>query len=387
MFHKGDTEFTQSKDERIPVLLITGFLGSGKTTLLNRLIRHPSMAGSLVIINEIGEIGIDHLLVSTPTENIVLLSNGCLCCVLQGDLVTTFADVYEKRVSGECLTFDRVIVETTGLADPVPIIQTLVTDSSIAQHFRLESVITMVDGVHGELQLAKHREPVKQVVVADSLLMSKTDIASIADVNSLRSKLGQINPTAQILNAPIEVVDPRIVFPRRAGNAGAIGNDVDNWLHGSTSGYRASPSVEVGATQLRDQQSGAAHVSDLNVFTVYYDTPISGEALQLWLHMLAGFRGHDLLRVKGILNVGGSPFVVHVVQTIIGEPVRLERWPSDDRRSRLVFITRRITKSDVEGMLDELSLWGEKKRSSVSRTAIDPAVYANFVRLAARVRR
>jgi G3E family GTPase len=382
MLVKNEDGCRDSKDARIPVLLITGFLGSGKTTLLNRLIRHPSMANSLVIVNEIGEVGIDHLLVSAPTENLVLLSNGCLCCVLQGDLVTTFAEVYARRVSGQCPTFDRVIVETTGLADPVPIIQTLITDRVIAEHFRLETVITLVDGVHGESQLTTHREPVKQVVVADLLLISKTDIASISDVHSVRSKLGRINPNAQIRNAHEEAIDPpHLIFRTRVGNVGGAATGVDSTSDESAVAYQAT-FLREGAGKLLEE---GVHTNGLNVFTVYHDAPIAETALQLWLHMLAGFRGHDVLRVKGILNVEGNPLVVHLVQTIIDEPVRLERWPSDDRRSRLVFITRTVTKLDVERMLDDLSLWAVK-RPADARTTIDPAAYADFVRLATSVR-
>jgi G3E family GTPase len=373
----------QPGDERIPVFLITGFLGSGKTTLLNKAVRHPALANSLVIINEIGEIGIDHLLVSTPSDNLLLLSNGCLCCVLQGDLVSTFAAIHEKRRDGQCPAFDQVIVETTGLADPVPIIQTLVTDRVIADHFRLAGVITLVDAVHGELQLARHRESVKQAVVADSLLISKTDLAPRADVDSLRARLARINPTASIRDAPRDMAEPRLVFPRQTA---VTANDVENWLRGSTFREQSGGSAEASTRPGDNAHTRGAHASDVNVFTIYHEAPIGEEALHLWLHMLAGFRGHDVLRVKGILNVQGSPLVVHVVQTIIDEPVRLERWPSDDRRSRLVFITRKITKRDVEGMLESLSLWAPK-RTLESRASIDPTAYANFVRLATSVRR
>src|SRR5688572_27637380 len=181
-------------ETRLPVSIITGFLGSGKTTLLNRLLRHPSMARCLVIINEFGEIGIDHLLVSIPSENMMLLNNGCLCCMFKGDLGETFADIYAKRASGTVPFFDQVIVENTGLADPVPIIQTIVTDEEIARNFRLGTVVTLVDGVHGEAQLEQTPEAVKQITVADSLLVSKADLAGATNVAALRERLGEINP-------------------------------------------------------------------------------------------------------------------------------------------------------------------------------------------------
>src|SRR3990172_11899627 len=187
-------------ENRIPVVMLTVFLGSGKTTLLNRLLQDPAMAKCLVIINEFGEIGIDHLLVSVPSENMMLLNNGCLCCVLKGDLVDTFSEIHAQRSRGEIPWFDRVIVETTGLADPVPVIQTIVTDEDICGNFRLELVATLVDGVHGEAQLGQTAESVKQVVVADTLLISKTDLASAAGLASLRERLRKVNPGARLLD-------------------------------------------------------------------------------------------------------------------------------------------------------------------------------------------
>jgi G3E family GTPase len=218
--------------------------------------------------------------------------------------------------------------------------------------------------------------------VADLLLISKTDIASISDVHSVRSKLGRINPNAQIRNAHEEAIDPpHLIFRTRVGNVGGAATGVDSTSDESAVAYQAT-FLREGAGKLLEE---GVHTNGLNVFTVYHDAPIAETALQLWLHMLAGFRGHDVLRVKGILNVEGNPLVVHLVQTIIDEPVRLERWPSDDRRSRLVFITRTVTKLDVERMLDDLSLWAVK-RPADARTTIDPAAYADFVRLATSVR-
>jgi len=368
----------QQNDMRLPVFIITGFLGSGKTTLLNQLLQHPSMTNSLVIINEFGEIGIDHLLVSTPSENLLLLNNGCLCCVFKGDLVETFADVYAKRARGDIPAFDQVIVETTGLADPVPVIQTIVTDNVISNHFCLEAVVTLVDGIHGETQLKKNPESVKQVAMADLLLISKTDLVPDTEVYALREKLKYINPTADILAVVLGAVDPKELFHHGVRDSAARAADVERWLGLEAYRHHDTPLLQIG----RPHRYGHVvdrHDKHLHTFSLYYETPIRRSALALWLHMLAGFHGRDLLRVKGVLNVDGDPVVIHVVQTIIHEPVTLSQWPSDDRRSRIVFITRKITKDDIAKTLDALSL-GEP---TISRgAAIDPAAYANFVRIA-----
>ncbi len=368
----------QLNDTLLPVSIITGFLGSGKTTLLNQLLQHPAMANSLVIINEFGEIGIDHLLVSMPSENLLLLNNGCLCCVLQGELVETFADIYAKRARGEIPAFDQVIVETTGLADPVPVIQTIVTDATIADYFCLEAVVTLVDGVHGENQLEQNPESVKQVAVADSLLISKTDLVPNAEVSALRKKLKKINPGADILTVANGAVDPKELFYRGVRDSAAHAADVERWL--GLAAYRQHDVIIPETSRLRKQDFAVGrHDKDLHTFSLYYEKPIRRPALALWLNMLAGFRGRDLLRVKGVLNVEGDPVVIHVVQTILHEPVTLKQWPSDDRSSRIVFITRNITRQDIAKTLEALSF---VESATPRGSAIDPAAYANFVRMA-----
>jgi len=369
-----------NRETRLPVSIITGFLGSGKTTLLNRLLQHASMANSLVIINEFGEIGIDHLLVSVPSENMMLLNNGCLCCVFRGDLVQTFADVYTKRSRGEVPMFDRIVVETTGLADPVPVIQTIVTDEDIAPHYCLETVVTLVDAVHGEAQLNRNAESVKQVAVADTLLISKTDLASEAQADSLRVKLRQLNPGAEVCAALHGAIDPGKLFFAGSGDSSAKLGELERWL-------------DVEAPQAHEHHDHLQHARDpegrvdtleehkeaLQTFSLYYEAPISRPALALWLNMLSSFLGPDLLRVKGVLNVEGEPVVVHVVQTIVHEPLPLKEWPTADRRSRLVFITRSIGKQQLERTLEVFRL----ADSAIPRgAAIDPEAYTNFARLA-----
>jgi G3E family GTPase len=366
-------------DTRIPVSIITGFLGSGKTTLLNCLLRHPSMANSLVIINEFGEIGIDHLLVSIPSENMLLLNNGCLCCVFKGDLGETFADVYAKRARGEVPLFDQVIVETTGLADPVPILQTIVTDEEIARNFCLAAVTTLVDGVHGEAQLEQTAEAVKQVAVADSLLVSKTDLAGETDTAALRERLKTINPGAAIYNVTHGEFDPDILFRSGMRHASISAADIERWLNlkAFQSDRTSRPYVQVKHSGLDARTQ--LHGGDIQTFSLYYEKPIQRAALALWLNMLSSFRGPDLLRVKGVVNVDGEPVVIHAVQTIVHEPLPLAAWPSDDRRSRLVFITRNISEAEISRTFDAFSM----AESIVScDPVIDPEAYRNFARLA-----
>jgi G3E family GTPase len=363
---------TQHETARLSVSIITGFLGSGKTTLLNRLLQHRSMRDALVIINELGEIGIDHLLVSTPSENLVLLNNGCLCCVLRGDLAQTFAELYEKRARGDVPSFGQVLVETTGLADPVPVIQSIVTDPAIAPRYRLGAVVTLVDAVHGEGQLERHPESVKQVAVADRLLISKMDLVPDAQVCALQRALGDINPSADVLMA-LDVSDPDQVFRHGVQGSAARADDVERWLRVPT--YRRVdrfPSVP-------RPQVGDRHDGRVRTFSLIHDRPIRAPALAFWMNMIASFHGRGLLRVKGLLNVEGDPVAIHVVQTIVHEPIVLRKWPDDDRRSRIVFITRDIESREIAKTLDALS-FTEPPASPDLR--IDPAAYERFVRAA-----
>jgi G3E family GTPase len=358
---------------RTPVAVITGFLGSGKTTLLNRLLQRSEMAGAAVIINEFGEIGLDHLLIATPSENTVLLSSGCLCCTVRGDLVETLADLYRKRRDAQVPPFDRVIVETTGLADPVPIIQTLVSDPELAPLFGLDSVITLVDAVNGADQLDRNAESVKQAAVADRLLLTKVDLASDETTAALQSRLERINPGAEIHRAVHGAIEPGALFGAAIAAGHASPDALHRWLR--------EASFEALESHAHDGHAhGAAH--DVNrhddhirAFCVYHEAPVTAAGLEMWLNMLSALRGANLLRVKGLLNVDGKPVAVHAVQTLIHEPVALERWPDDDRRSRLVFITRDMARADIERTLPML---GFRADAAQART-LDPAAYAQFL--------
>ena len=348
-----------------PVSIITGFLGSGKTTLLNRLLQRREMAGAAVIINELGEIALDHLLIATPSENTVLLSSGCLCCTVRGDLVATLADLYRKRRDAVIPGFDRVVVETTGLADPVPILQTVVTDPELAALFRLDSVVTLVDGVNGASQLDHHAESVKQAAVADRLVITKSDLAGATALAALEKRLAAINPGAPVLTATRGEVAPAQLFGAGLDDVARDG-DARRWLREEAfeSGY------DHGAADVN------RHDHHIRAFCVYYDKPVSATGLAVWLDTLAALRGANLLRVKGLINVAGAPVAVNVVQTLIHAPRPLPAWPDEERRSRLVFITRDMAREEIERTLDALAL--PDVPSGRGRT-LDPQAYAQFV--------
>ena len=344
---------------RTPVSIITGFLGSGKTTLLNHVLADPGMAGAAVIINEFGEIGLDHLLIATPNENTVLLSSGCICCTVRGDLVDTLRELDARRRDGGVPPFDRLLIETTGLADPVPIIQTIIADEKIAPRFEMDSVITLVDTVNGVSQLDHQREAVKQAAVADRLLLTKTDIADATQAAALRERLAQMNPGAPIQNVRQGQIDPSTLFGV-ALNAHARGDDLARWLR--------DDAVANASYKLAHQ-----HDDHIRAHCLYLDEPITRMGMTAWLTALASLRGANLLRVKALLNVEGEPVVVHAVQTLIHEPIALAQWPDADRRSRLVFITRDMARAEIEATLDMLRL----KPANPAR--LDPHAYANFV--------
>ncbi|MBX3650172.1 MAG: GTP-binding protein [Burkholderiales bacterium] len=349
---------------RLPVSIITGFLGSGKTTLLNRLLQDPAMAGAAVIINEFGEIGLDHLLIATPNENTVLLASGCICCTVRGDLVNTLRDLDKQRRQGDLPPFDRVLIETTGLADPVPIVQTVVIDEKLAPQYRLDSVITLVDAVNGAAQLDQQPESRKQAAVADRLLITKTDIADPANVAVLRERLAMLNPAAEVTTASRGAVAPALLFGASIAPESREA-DVARWLRESE--YR----------RVETQQAAGAHDAGIRSYSLMLDAPVTRAGLTAWLTALASLRGAELLRVKGLLNVEGEPVAVHAVQTLIHEPVTLERWPDDERRSRLVFITRNMTREAVESTLDVLGWQSQVPASVVPKP--DPQAYARFL--------
>ena len=322
----------------IPVTVLTGFLGAGKTTLLNRLLKHPEMAGSAVLINEFGEIGLDHLLVEKLDEDTVLLNAGCLCCTIRGDLQRALHDLALKAEAGHEIR--RVLIETTGLADPAPILQTLMSDPVALRSFRLDGVVTVVDAVLGTTTLDSQIEAVKQAAVADRLILSKTDIAPADKVKALEARLPALNPGAPIRHVVAGDVAPEFLFGSGGFDPASKIANVADWL--------AAEAVHHHHDHHHDANR---HDARIHAFGLTFAEPLPWEGLASWLEMLAITRGASILRMKAILNLQGEdrPVVLHGVQHVFHPPERLAAWPAGhDRQSRLVFILRDLDRAVVE---------------------------------------
>jgi G3E family GTPase len=333
-------EFLAMTGGRIPVSVITGFLGSGKTTLLNHLVRHPGMGETAVIVNEFGEIGLDHELIEKSDENTILLGSGCLCCTVRGDLVDTLGDLSIRRLKGEVPPFKRVVIETTGLADPAPILHTLMSVPVVGR-YALDNVITTVDLVNGGATLAEHEEAVKQVAIADRLIITKSDLCDPADTERLTRELRKYNPVAPMQAVVDGDIEPDELFGSIRFDLQTKTDEVREWLR----------------AEQYDAHDHAAHNLDVNrhsesieSFCMTFDEPMDWPVVALWLDSLVASQGEKLLRVKGILDVKGipEPMVIHAVQHLFHPPVRIERWPDGKRESRIVFITKDLPRSDVE---------------------------------------
>jgi G3E family GTPase len=300
-------------DGKLPVALVTGFLGSGKTTLISKLLAHPAMGETAVIVNELGEIGIDHHLLRRVDERTVLLSSGCVCCSLRGDLADELRDLLGRRERGEIPPFRRVVVETTGLADPAPVVYTLLSEPVVKHHYALESVVSTVDAQHG----LQADESVRQVAAADTLVVTKTDVAP---AHALVRRLGHLNPAARVLEVSFGEVEPDVLLAPPG--------------HPRMSAVPDHTHSEIGAV------------------TVVFDRPVEWVAFGIWLTMLLQARGSEIYRVKGLLDVGAEgPVVLNGVQHVVHPPVHLDGWPDEDRRSRLVFIGRNLEREALERSL------------------------------------
>ncbi|MBX3650609.1 MAG: GTP-binding protein [Burkholderiales bacterium] len=357
---------------RLPVAIVTGFLGSGKTSLLNRLIAAPQLARSLVVINEFGAIGLDHLLIDTPDDNLLLLDNGCLCCINRGDLVETLHNTLRRWQAESPPAFDRIIIETSGLADPAPIIQSVVGDRKLSDRLRMQAVVTVVDCINAEQQLESHPESVKQVVVADLLLLSKIDLADADTVAAVRARITRLNAGAAIVGVDHSAAIMSVLTaPPAVSDVHAVGR----WL-GFSPAHAAPPRGTLPRTP-------ADHLSAIQSVSLHLERPVYWNGLTLWLQMLPALKGDRLLRVKGLLNVEGRPVAVHIVHAVVHEPQVLERWPDDDHRSRLVFIGLDLQREELEAGLDVLSYAGSPVTAGF---AVEPAAYAEFLNVATRMR-
>lgn len=320
----------------IPVNVITGFLGSGKTTLLQRLLASPEMADTAVLLNEFGEVALDHHLLMRVDESTAVLSNGCVCCTIRDDLVQSIRSLFSRRERGEIPRFGRLVIETSGLADPASIAFTVLTEPVIQHHFRLGNAVTTVDAVNGQSQLRAFPEAPRQVALADRIVLTKTDLCAPERVEPLRALLRKLNPSAPVRDATQDALGPRaLLFEDMYDPEGKMA-EARRWIEAGQGAGEQHP-----------------HTEGVQAFTVGYDAPLNWSAFGIWLTMLLHRHGERVLRVKGVLHVEGldAPVAVHGVQHIVHPPVHLPGWPDGARRSRIVFIVKDLPRAQIEASL------------------------------------
>lgn len=337
--------------ERIPVSIVTGFLGAGKSTLLNRLLKDPAMADTAVIINEFGEVGIDHLLVEASGDSLVELSNGCLCCTVRGELTDTLIYFREALADGRIKALKRVVIETTGLADPAPVIQSIIGHPDISADFSVDGVITLVDAANGLSTLDNHEEARRQAAVADRLIVSKKRLAGEAEIAALTGRLRKLNPLAEIVDGDSARAGEFATLSAGLYDPSTKIPDVGRWLHDEEHHHHDHHGHD------HDQDHHHHHHDDgIQSFSILHDRPIDPVALTMFIDLLRSAHGEKLLRMKAVVALADDPdrpLILHGVQSVFHAPERLPRWPDPaDRRTRMVLITKDLPQDFVQSLFD-----------------------------------
>jgi G3E family GTPase len=363
--------------DRIPVTILTGFLGAGKSTLLNRILKDPVMKDAAVIINEFGDVGIDHLLVESSGDSIIELSDGCLCCTVRGELVDTLADLMDAVQTGRVKPVKRVVIETTGLADPAPVMQAIMGNPIVAQNFELDGVVTVVDAVNGLQTLDNHEEARKQTAVADRLIVSKQSIAG--DTDALMARLHGLNPRAAIMDADSDEAGSARIFVNGLYDPGTKIADVRRWLHDEDEheghhdhGHDHGHHHHHHGHEHQDPHDVNRHDASIRSFSIIEEKAIDPMALEMFIDLLRSAHGEKLLRMKAIIATSDRPerpLVLHGVQSIFHPPVRLAAWPDpEDRRTRMVLITKDLPEAFVKDLFD--AFLGKPRIDTPDRAAL-----------------
>jgi G3E family GTPase len=369
----------------VPVSILTGFLGAGKTSLLNRLLKDPDLTDTAVIINEFGDVSLDHLLVEASSDGIIELSDGCLCCTVRGELVDTLADLMDRMQTGKIKPLKRVVIETTGLADPAPVLQSVMGNPVIAQSYRLDGVVTVVDAVNGLSTLDNHEEAVKQVAMADRLVISKVSLAVPDAVISLKARLKDLNPRAPMIDGDLPEVGKAELFHCGLYDPATKIADVDRWLQDE-----ATPGHHHHHRGDHDHHDHAhcdhehhdhghhhhdenRHGADIRSFSIVHDRPIDPMALEMFVDLLRSAHGEKLLRMKAIVAMSDNPdrpLILHGVQTVFHPPQRMAVWPDPtDRRTRMVLITKDLPEAFVRDLFDAFT--GQPRIDRPDRQALE----------------
>jgi G3E family GTPase len=349
-----DDKIVPTPDPRIPVTLLTGFLGAGKTTLLNAILSEKTGPNIAVIVNEFGEAGLDHDLIEAVDEEIILMQSGCLCCSIRGDLSRTLQDLIARQEAGR-VSFDRIVIETTGLADPAPILQTFLVDTYLAQNFAMDGVITVADAAAGPDTLNRQFEAVSQVAMADLVILSKTDLVSGDASEAFETRLRSLNQTADILKAKRGIVPTASLWNLSGMRQQAKPEQSMAWL---TPSIQPDPLANLSGLSQSSKQAPVPHAHDARIgsASIVLNDPIPVDVFDHWLDTLILLRGPDILRVKGIVHLENieTPFAFHGVQHLFDPPVPLRNWPANDRQSRIVVIARDLSESELDYSLNML---------------------------------